>query len=100
MLRILGPAGFDSYKVLCEQTTANRERIVVEARGRYEAFLAEALANILSLDGRDEPEFYARLARIHAERAIQEETGRRISEEDRAFRERCQNLFAWTHGKQ
>jgi hypothetical protein len=94
MLEILGPAGNEFYAELVRQTQENRTRIEREVRSRFQAVFAEVFAELTGLQM--SPRTLETAARIEAHRRIQAEIGRRISEEEQAFRERVNRLYGWT----
>jgi hypothetical protein len=98
MAGILGTAGNEFYAELVRQTRDNRERIEREARARFHAVVAEVFAELTGLHA--DPRALDRAARSEAHRRIQAEIGRRISEEETAFRERLGRLYEWARSRE
>jgi hypothetical protein len=90
---ILGPAGNEFYAELIRQTQENRERIERETRAKCQAVFAEVFSELTGLQMN--PRTLETAARIETHRRIQVEVGRRISEEEQAFRERVNRLYGW-----
>jgi len=97
MAGILGPAGNEFYAELVRQTRENRERIEREVRSRFQEVFAEVFAEVTGLQMN--PRTLETAARIETHRRIQVEIGRRIAEEEQAFRERVNRLYGWAQGR-
>jgi hypothetical protein len=93
MAEILGPAGNRLYAELVRQTRENRRRIERETRSRFQHVFADVFKELTGLS--TNPRTLETAARIETHRRIQAEVDRRMSEEERAFRERVNRLFDW-----
>jgi hypothetical protein len=94
MAELLGAAGNEFYAKLIRQTQENRARIEHEVRSRFQAVFSKVFAELTGLQM--SPRTLETAARLEAHRRLDAEVARRISEEDRAFRDRLSRLYAWT----
>jgi hypothetical protein len=96
MREILGPAGSEFYAELVRQTAENRERIERDVRAKFQAVFQDVFRELTGFEMN--PRTLETAGRIETHRRIQAEIAQKVSEEERAFRERVNRLSGWSRG--